>query len=116
MKTLLWLDDERNPHSNTWQYWLFNNVINIDQYEIKWVRNYQEFKNYVVIIGMPNVICFDHDLGVAKSGYDAAKWLTEYCMDYNYDLPIYYIQSANPVGAANIHGLFNSFKKFHAKK
>ena len=33
-----------------------------------------------------------------KSGMDAARWLVDYCMDSDLDLPEWDIQSANPVG------------------
>jgi len=82
---------------------------------------------------MPDGICFDHDLGEdvardkvsngmskrqvriqkreTKSGYDCAKWLVEYCMDRDLDIPEIGIQSANPVGADNIRGLLLNYKK-----
>jgi hypothetical protein len=46
-----------------------------------------------------------------KTGFDCAKWLVEYCLDNKLQLPLYNIQSANPVGKANIDGLFKSFIK-----
>jgi hypothetical protein len=47
-----------------------------------------------------------------KTGYDAAKWLIDYCIDNKLDLPIWNCQSANPVGKDNINGILNSFKNF----
>ena len=97
-----------------------------------WVKSYQQFVDWIIKNGLPEAICFDHDLGMEvaldarakgmskrksrllkqeeKTGYDCAKWLVEYCMD-NYDcpLPLYNIQSANPVGKANIDGLLKHF-------
>jgi hypothetical protein len=45
------------------------------------------------------------------SGYDCAKWLVEYCMDNDLDLPNWIVQSANPVGKDNINGLLNNYLK-----
>ena len=100
------------PQNNTWKYWLESNVPFIDRYQVIWVKTYKEFQNYINIIGMPDVICFDHDLGMDESGFDAAKWLIEYCMDNNSELPEWCIQSVNPVGSINIDSLLNSFKRF----
>jgi hypothetical protein len=49
--------------------------------------------------------------GIEKSGYDAAKWLVDYCIDNEIDFPEYAIQSANPVGKENIDGLIKNFRK-----
>ena len=133
MKTLLWLDDIRAPMDPTWETWLAENLVNSNEFNITWVKSYVEFTEFIKANGLPDLICFDHDLGEdvararvssgmnkkqarikkreAMSGYDAAKWLIEYCMDNNANLPQWRIQSANPVGAENIAGLFKSFTK-----
>jgi len=100
------------------------------------VRNYHEFVNYIQKYGLPSFISFDHDLGLEhvkwffnnggyeslpnpleadfkeKTGYDAAKWLCEYCQDNNLKLPDYAVHSANPVGRQNIIHYLKNFKKF----
>ena len=48
------------------------------------------------------------------TGYDCAKWLVEYCMDNDKDIPPYGIQSANPVGKENIDKLLKSYKNFRS--
>lgn len=68
--------------------------------------------------GCPSLISFDHDLGLEddgseKTGYDLAKWLveTDLDMDGNF-IPEgfeFHVHSSNPVGAANISGLLNSY-------
>jgi len=73
-----------------------------------------------MIYGLPDGICFDHDLGlegstVEKNGYDCAKWLVEYCLDMDKNFPPYAIQSANPVGKENIDKLLKSFISFSSK-
>ena len=128
MKTLLWLDDIRNPFEDDW---LVFSPITPDQ--VIWVKSYQEFIDWIRNNGLPDAICFDHDLGMEvalkarakgkskresrklkqeeKTGYDCAKWLVDYCIDNSEPLPLYNIQSANPVGKANIDGLLKSFIK-----
>ena len=57
------------------------------------------------------MIFFDNDLGEEMEGYDAAHLVTNICMDRNIDIPLYYLQSANPVGVSNMQSLFINFKK-----
>ena len=126
---LLWLDDFRNPFEDDWL-----NFSPISRpYDCIWVKSYSEFTKWIVNNGLPDAICFDHDLGMEvaltarangmskrksrglkqleKTGYDCAKWLVEYCLDNNLKLPKWNIQSANPVGKDNINGLLLSFSK-----
>ena len=132
IKNLLWLDDYRNPFDKKMDWLVFSpigrNVKTI------WVKSYQEFDDYITINGLPDGICFDHDLADEhysmdmfkgdsynflyetfneKTGYDCAKWLVEYCMDNNKEIPSYNIQSANPVGKENIDKLLKSFISFY---
>ena len=94
----LFLDDIRTPPDNTWAV----------------VRSFDEGVEYITKNGVPDVISFDHDLGLEESGYDFAKWLVEQHLDGNIDISNIKIQihSANPVGRKNIEGLFVSFRKF----
>lgn len=117
-KTLLWLDDCRDPFENP--DWLIFSPIGKD-INVVWVQSYTEFVDWISKNGLPDGICFDHDLGDeiigeaidGKSGMDCAKWLVEYCMDNSLKLPSYNVQSANPVGKENIIGLLENFKKFN---
>lgn len=112
MKKLLWLDDERNPYQDRWA-----ECFPIKDAEIHWVKSYKEFITWIMTNGLPDAVCFDHDLADIsynpekgqsmfvyheKTGYDCAKWLADYCMENNVMIPLYNIQSANPVGKANI--------------
>jgi len=128
--TLLWLDDIRDPLEDSWL--VFSPITST---EIVWVKSYNQFVNWIKENGLPEAICFDHDLGMEvalearskgmskrksrllkqeeKTGYDCAKWLVDYCMDdYDHPLPLYNIQSANPVGKANIDGLLKSYIRY----
>jgi hypothetical protein len=109
-KTLIFLDDVRNPFENDW---LAFSPVN-DYQEVIWLKDYYQFVDYIDTKGLPYVICFDHDLGTEdeKTGYDAAKYLVDYCLDRNLSLPLYNIQSANPVGKANIDGVLKSYQKY----
>lgn len=92
----------------------------------KWeiVRSYDEFVKHVTENGLPDCISFDHDLAdehyrnmngsgdfKEKTGYECAKWLTEYMLERNLELPVIYSHSMNPVGKGNILKLFESFRK-----
>lgn len=135
MKTLLWLDDIRDPFTpieNDGGSWLVFSPLQ-DPYQVEWVKSYNEFINWIKANGLPDAICFDHDLGMEvaiaarnkgmskrqsrklkqeeKTGYDCAKWLVDYCIDNGKQLPLWNIQSANPVGKENINGLLTNFKK-----
>ena len=129
MKTLLWLDDARDPLKNDW---LNFSPIGKDV-DVYWVKTYQQFVDNIMIYGLPDAICFDHDLGSdienlgyamgltkkeARSmkqrvltGYDCAVWLVNYCMDRDKKLPKWAIQSANPVGKENIKKLLENYEK-----
>ena len=109
MNTLLWLDDIRDPMEGDWL--IFSPIE--EPYDVYWVKSHKEFIEWIEFNGLPKAICFDHDLGddMEYTGYDCAKWLVEYCMDNDLQLPKWNVQSANPVGKDNINGLLNNFKK-----
>lgn len=133
MKKLLWLDDIRDP-------FIQRNLIDFapefisDEFNIVWVKNYNNFTNWITQNGLPYKIAFDHDLGSdiarekvkkgmskrqsriqkrgTKTGMDCAKWLVEYCLDNKIKLPRWVVQSANPVGKENINKLLFNYKKY----
>lgn len=107
MRTLLWLDDIRDPH-----------VFDITPYIpeppdfIVWVKSEKEFEEYIVENGIPEFISFDHDLGEGKSGKDAANFLVDYCINNNQSLPAYGSHSSNPVGKENIIKYLDQAKEY----
>lgn len=133
MDKLLWLDDYRDPLDGDWL--IFSPIP--QPYEVLWVKNYKDFCWWITKNGLPTAICFDHDLGqdvadekvrngMSKrksrmekrnemSGFECAKWLVEYCLDNNLELPKWNCQSANPVGRDNINGLLNNFRENQSK-
>ena len=113
LKYYIFLDDERMPWDVTWC------DIRRD-YHYNIIRNYSEFIAYISMFGLPDYISFDHDLAdqhyghglnndeipynryTEKTGYDAAKWLVDYCIDKGLKFPDFDVHSMNPVGRTNI--------------
>ncbi len=93
MKKLLWLDDIRDPNESNW---LRFSPLDAP-FETVWVKSYFEFVTWIKENGLPDAVCFDHDLadnfelredsdinnwfnleeGKEYTGYDCAKWLVE---------------------------------------
>lgn len=117
----LFLDDERTPLE----------AFKLTGYKplkfLDWVvvKDYVEFRNVLVARGVPNIVCFDHDLkpehytpsqywncyGSSKSyqerkyphyefqtGKHCAELLKYYCDMHQKPLPTYFVHSQNPVG------------------
>jgi len=112
---LLWLDDIRNPKIGDWLL-IYAPDFYYDNGEVIWVKNYNEFTTWIETNGLPNMICFDHDLAEEKTGYDCTKWLVDYCIDNNLPIPDFNIQSANPTGSDNIRFLLNNYQKHYDQK
>jgi hypothetical protein len=123
MRYNLFLDDFRDPE-DAFQHMMLP-VYLLEDWLI--VRNYDEFINVIQEKGIPEMISFDHDLADAhydnqvnipydeyqeKSGYHCAKWLIDYCIDNDKELPAsIYIHSMNHAGSLNIKSLFQSYWK-----
>ncbi len=114
LKYYIFLDDERMPWDVTWC------DIRRD-YHYNIIRSYDEFTGMIETLGyLPDYISFDHDLAdqhyghglnndeipydrySEKTGYDAAKWLVNFCIDRGLKFPDYDVHSMNPVGRTNI--------------
>ena len=122
--TILWLDDRREPYN----YFatmerdkkknkelsdagrrndVFYNENIFNQYDVtfKWVKNIDEFSNYIMHNGLPEFISFDRDLTPTgwkrthteevPDGLACIKWLKRYCAENNLQLPKCYVHSAN---------------------
>lgn len=96
------------------------------------VRSFNEFVKYINENGLPDIISYDHDLAdehykyacadvipydnfKEKTGYEAAKWLCEYCQDHKELLPEIFIHTQNTVGGYNIYYYLQNYKK-HIEK
>lgn len=115
-RMLLWLDDLRDPTTLEWLKNYAEEFVTQKQ-NVIWLKTYDEFTEYITKNGLPYMIAFDHDLGdvCEKTGYDATKWLVDYCIDNKSPLPKYVVQSANTVGSENIRKLLNNFIKHQNK-
>lgn len=110
----VFIDDIREV-KDVWGY--NNNPIYKDT---DWVivRSFDSFVSYVKENGVPNVVSFDHDLGeiISESkelgGFECAKWLVEFCIDNDINVPNYHVHSANPVGKKNIETYMNTAIKY----
>ena len=106
----LYLDDVRTPNSEGWEI----------------VRSYNDFIAWIQENGLPDEVSFDHDLADVHydpqttkqsfsyhetTGYDAAKWLCDYCWTNGLPIPSWNVHSANPVGRDNIIQILKSFEK-----
>ena len=116
-KKKIYLDDIRTPIDKQWTV----------------VRNYDEFVDKVIEIGLENIelISLDHDLGdsamkewrtnvynnyklnydniTEKTGMDCTKWLVEKWLDGEPVVEVV-IHSANAVGSANMMGYINNYR------
>lgn len=122
MKFYLFLDDRRYPKDVSWI------SIPIKPWSI--VRNYDQFIDSIQIRGVPDYVCYDHDLADChygdgldgdlidyssykeKTGYDCAKWLVNYCSEKNIKHPPYLVHSLNPAGVKNIKSYIENYNKF----
>lgn len=119
----LYLDDLRIPKDSIG---FVPDTMNQFYWSDDWtiVRNYWEFCNYIQKFGLPDFISFDHDLAdehyvndinyddyKEKTGYEAAKWLVDWCFDNKKSLPNFIVHSANTVGKLNIESYLNNAKK-----
>ena len=87
----IFLDDIRNPPDSSWTV----------------VRNAFDAIS-LIIMGGVEFISFDHDLGLAMTGADVAKFIEERAYLNHIQPPNYSIHSANPVGARNIQAAMSS--------
>ena len=113
---VLWLDDMRDPVKYLKKKVtkdsgaLYNNINFYNELmrkydpEFTWVRTFEEFTDYIMQNGLPDLVSLDHDLGKGlKKGAECAHWLKQYCVENGLKLPKFYAHSANPNGRAEIN-------------
>lgn len=119
---ILWLDDERDPNATypstfgyesgeykpTWVEYIVGRN-NPGNWEVVWVKNYNQFTNYIELAGLPDVVCFDHDLGQQMTGKDCSNYMVDILVERNLFGPVIRSQSSNPCGVQNIYGLFDNW-------
>lgn len=116
----LFLDDLRTP--SMCKHYMYGNYMLYTKMDWIIVKNFNEFIKTIEIKYQngyfPSIVSFDHDLadfdmsGSEKTGMDCAKWLINFCMDNNVNLPKYIIHSQNGVGKINIESILDQYKKF----
>lgn len=113
MKSLIFLDDERNFEDVTW--------VNYHKYkDVHIVRRMCDFIFVVTQIeDLENYdFSFDHDIqdfscDVEHTGYDCVKWLCEYALDNGLNLSdnVFYYHTQNPIGKKNMESYMTNFIK-----
>jgi len=109
-ESIVWLDDVRMP--------LLDGVV--------WVKSYEAFVRHLERRGVPELICFDHDLSqehyprgeqdtreeipydryTEKTGMAAALYVAE----HQIPLQFWFVQSLNPRGRANIRRVLRAYR------
>jgi hypothetical protein len=107
----LFIDDERDPIDVKWGTWQEQAMYRDGEWVI--ARDWYEVLELVVLLGFPDIISFDHDLGDGTlNGYEIAKKLTDLIVDAGYVIPEnfqFFVHSKNPVGAENIRIYMKNF-------
>lgn len=112
--TILWVDDERDPYATIFRCdytWVEHVVgkINPGNWNVIWLKNYKQFTNWIELEGLPDVICFDHDLGEQLTGKDCANYLMDILVEKDMLGPVVRCQSSNPGGKQDILNLINNW-------
>ncbi len=125
----LFLDDIRQPKDACYLVQDWAKLYFDDEWDV--VKTHKEFVRWVKRNGVPTHVSFDHDLadvhydidfddwdvytaeqlGVEETGLDSAKFLVDYCENNGFDLPLYQVHSANPIGRRNIKTYLDNAKK-----
>lgn len=86
----LWLDDLRQPPDTTWE----------------WAANFSQVTFLLDKFGAPDLMSFDHDLGITidgdfeMNGYEIIQFISNHRpLSYPKEVEVH---SSNPVGAENI--------------
>lgn len=106
-KYAIFLDDERNVSDVTWVKY----PEGLDWCVVRTMRDFM-----FVITQAPfediSVISFDHDIadynadGCEVTGYDCLKWLVEYCLENDEDLPDCIFHTQNIIGKLNMESYY----------
>lgn len=120
-KYYLFLDDIRMPTDVRW--------VKLPNVEWTIIRNYSEFRNIILSLGIPEFVAYDHDLAdkhyghglngdeidysqyTEKTGYDCCQFLLNQCNNKSIKHPPYVVHSMNPVGANNIRNIIERYNR-----
>lgn len=103
------------------------------------VKSYDEFVEYILKNGLPNIISYDHDLAdehyangashvdeqgkhfsgfnynkvTEKTGYHAVLWMIEHCIENEVKMPESYAHSMNPYGRMKIQSAIDQYNRMY---
>ena len=103
--------------------------------DMKWVivKNYNEFIKTIsdkfINDEFPSTISFDHDLADVddeksglicvkfneKTGHDCAKWLLNFCIENDIEMPKCWVHSMNTIGNLNIRRTIEDWNRWKNK-
>jgi hypothetical protein len=126
-KTLVWLDDIRDPSKSGWlkyiEFYIDNDIDNIGIY---WVKNLNQLKIHLEVHGLPDIFSFDtivdsyqidmfdrikNDIEEKeKLGYKAVVKVIDYCIKNDLDFPKYHIHSGTKEERNEIINYINNFQ------
>lgn len=131
-KVLLWLDDVRDPQDIRWKE--YTQSFDCDQ--VVWVKDYNEFVEWITQNDLPAFMSLDHDLSPdhyvpkeywgnkqaedkwiaeqaskEKTGMDCVKWLVDYCNLNRKRLPLTVVHSFNTSGRENMRAYLSNASK-----
>lgn len=103
-KTLLWLDNTRNPYQGSW---LFDHA---PEYETKnavsWIKNHVDFAKWITENGLPDMIAFSQ-----HSEHSNVEWLVEYCSQNKCELPSWIVIRKDDEEVDNIKYILMNYSK-----
>ena len=136
----LFLDDFRAPADCMYYHNKYMPQNKAIYAVLEWVvaKNYEDFVSIVESRfekgEFPVVVSFDHDLAdehyapheyhdnyekfeslrpfTEKTGNECAKWLVQFCIDRDLELPDSYVHSMNPNGTERIKQSLNDYQKY----
>jgi hypothetical protein len=97
----------------SWKLWLDDQSFEVKEREAPAgflpATSIAEAKSFINVLGLPEFMDLDHDLGKNETTMDFLKWLVEKYPDG--PVPEYDVHSANPIGKLNIHSFLKSWKR-----
>jgi hypothetical protein len=114
MRTILWLDDVRDPNTYTWKVYI-EARIGPEPYAVVWAKNVTEFKTLFLQQTLDLwAVFFDNDLGGDGEGKDAFTWMEEEVRTRQLPPFALYAQTANVSAQGTLLGGFKVLREFWA--
>lgn len=113
-KTVIWLDDNRNPESMSWAPLIESYVPDVEA--VVWVKSYQLFVETVPTTENIVGVFFDYHLGTTKTGLDAFEWLDTWLRETDHEPVILYAQTAHRERQRDLYAGFKRLRRYWRKK